>query len=238
MTESHQTQRKKTEKTVHKKSLCLYAASLMACGSIPFTASAAEATTSEKSSAPPPYRPWTLGLDVGTTGAGGSVSWRFADHFGARFGLDYFQYSDSGLAIKALEYDAKVRLMSEPLTLDIYPWKKHSFHISAGVQFNQNRVTGTANGIAPFFGTLNLNIEQQPVNPYLSIGGNFFYFDRAHHWAMGGELGVAYTGDPKVNLTSSNDLEGPRHRAEDQIKDYANQFRWWPVVKLMVTYSF
>ena len=165
-----------------------------------------------------------------------------------RTGFDYWQYSDSGLAIKALKYDAKVRFMSEPLTLDIYPWKKHSFHISVGMLFNQNRLTGTASGndtIIPGenLGTLKLNIEQQPVNPYLSIGGNFFYFDRAHHWAMGGELGVYYTGDPKVSLTRSDGRSSASSDAvlqaqEKRITDYANKFRWLPVLKLNVSYSF
>ena len=219
----------------------------MACGSIPFTASAAEATTSEESFAPPAYRPLTLGIEAGTTGAGGSLSWRFADHWGARAGFDYFEYSDSGFPIKALKYDAKIRLMSEPLTLDLYPWKGHSFHISAGVQFNQNRLTGTADATGTILpparvGTLNLNIEQQLVNPYLSIGGNFFYFDHAHHWAMGGELGVAYTGDPKVSLTRTGPpaalLDAAVRAAQGGVQDYANQFKWWPVVKLTVSYSF
>ena len=230
---------------MHTKRLCLYAASLMACGSLPFTASAAEATTSIES--PPPYRPLTLGVEAGTTGGGGSVSWRFADHWGARSGFDYFEYSDSGYAIKELNYDAKIRLMSEPLTLDIYPWKEHSFRISVGVQFNQNRLTGTAvdtGTIIPpaVLGTLNLNLEQQLVNPYLSIGGNFFYFDHAHHWAMGGELGVTYTGDPKVSLTRTGPpsalLDAALRFEQNRIEDYANQFKWWPVVKLTVSYSF
>ena len=136
--------------------------------------------------------------------------------------------------------------MSEPLTLDIYPWKKHSFHISAGLQFNQNQLTGTAvdNGsiIPPaVLGTLHLNVEQQPVNPYLGIGGNFFYFDRAHHWAMGGELGVAYTGEPKVSLTSSRSgpvIDAGLRYEQNRIHDYATKFEWWPVVKLAASYSF
>lgn len=189
----------------------------------------------------------TLGVEAGTTGGGGSVSWRFADHWGARSGFDYFEYSDSGYAIKELNYDAKMRLMSEPLTLDIYPWKEHSFRISVGVQFNQNRLTGTAvdTGIIippAVLGTLNLNLEQQLVNPYLSIGGNFFYFDHAHHWAMGGELGVTYTGDPKVSLTRTGPpsalLDAALRAEQNRIEDYANQFKWWPVVKLTVSYSF
>jgi hypothetical protein len=232
---------------MHTKRLYLYAASLMACGILPFTPAVAAATLSEESSAPPLYRPWTLGLEAGTTGLGGSVSWRFADHWGARFGFDYFELSDNGWDIKALTYDAKLRIMSEPLTLDFYPWKEHSFHISVGLQFNQNQLTGTADDTGNLsppdgVGMLNLKVEQQPVNPYLSIGGNFFYFDRAHRWALGGELGVTYTGDPKVSLTRSGPpsplLDALIRVEQDQIEDYADKFRWWPVVKLMVNYSF
>jgi hypothetical protein len=208
-------------------------------------------------SAPRPlYRPWTLGVEAGTTGVGGFVSWRFIDHWGARAGFDYFQFSENNLQIKDINYDAKVRLMSEPLTLDFYPWKKHSFHISAGVLFNQNELTGTADDtrvitighrpIQIFQGTLDLKVQQQLVNPYLGIGGNFFYFDHAHRWAMGGELGVAYTGDPKVSLTWAGGRSGRIGSLTDsevrneqgKIQDYADQFRWWPVLKLNVSYSF
>jgi hypothetical protein len=225
--------------------LYVYSASLIACG-ICLNSRAAEATAPEDSPAPL-YRPFTLGLEGGTTGLGGSVAWRFADHWGVRAGFDYLEYSDNGYVIKDLNYDAKIRIMSEPLTFDIYPWKQHSFHISVGMQFNQNRLTGTAqdNGsiIPPErIGELSLNIHQQPVNPYLSIGGNFLYFDRGHHWALGGELGVAYTGDPDVSLTRSGPsfplFDAAARHEEGKIHDYAENFMWWPVVKLMVTYSF
>lgn len=206
-----------------------------------------ETTKRAESPEPPAYRPWTLGLEAGTTGLGGSLAWRFSEHFGVRSGFDYFEYSDGGFAIKDLTYNAKIRVMSEPLTFDIYPWEKHSFHISVGLQFNQNRLTGTAedagNIIPPEkLGTLSLKVEQQPVNPYLSIGGNFFYFDHAHHWALGGELGVAYTGEPDVSLNRTGPpsalLDAAVRYEQQQVKEYAEKFMWWPVVKLMVTYSF
>src|ERR1017187_8704426 len=88
--------------------------------------------------APPDYRPWTVSLEAGTVGVGGSVAWRFADHFGARLAVDGIATSDSQLGIKGINYDSKLRLLSEPLTFDLYPWKEHSFHISLGVMFNQN----------------------------------------------------------------------------------------------------
>ena len=38
----------------------------------------------------PAYRPFTISGEVGTAGAGGNASWRFADHLGLRGGADYF----------------------------------------------------------------------------------------------------------------------------------------------------
>ena len=238
--------------------LYLYAASLIVCAGATLNASAAEAAdNSADSSSRPPYQPWTVGAEVGTPGIGGFGSWRFSDHLGVRTGFDYFQWTEKNLSIGDFRYSAKLRLMSEPLTLDIYPWQKHSFHVSVGVMFNQNQLTGTSSGFGPVtiggqtfefsdIGVLNLKVQQQVVDPYLSIGGNFFYFDHAHHWALGGELGVAYTGDSNVSLTSSGRFSGGSHDAinsalsqeKQKAQDWADQFKWFPVVKLMVTYSF
>jgi len=174
-----------------------------------------------------------------------------------RAGFDYFQWTENNLSIGDFRYSVSTRLMSEPLTLDIYPWQKHSFHVSVGMMFNQNQITGSSSGFGPVnigghtfdfsdFGLLNLKIQQQVVDPYLSIGGNFLYFDHAHHWALGGELGVAYTGSPIMSLTSSGRFSGGGHDAIDaalgqekqKAQDWANKFAWFPVIKLMVTYSF
>ena len=229
----------------------LCAASALASAGLASTVRAADETPVLEEPTRPLYRPFTLGLEAGTLGFGGSFSWRFADHWGVRAGVDYMSFSNQGIEVKALHYNADLRLLSEPLTLDIYPWEKSSFHISVGVMFNQNQLTGTAdNGYIivngqpitiQALGKLDGKVEQQPVNPYLSIGGNFFYFDRAHHWAMGGELGVVYTGDPKASVTSTRSgsvIDQATRIAESQLEDYANKFKWWPVLKLAVTYSF
>jgi hypothetical protein len=244
-------------KNMQNTKLYLYAAGLIAGVGITFTARAVDTTnTTTELQLRPDYRTWTLGAEIGTTGIGGFGSWRFAPHLGLRAGFDYFQWTEDNLHIENLYYNAKVRLMSEPFTLDIYPWQKHSFRISAGVMFNQNQLTGSSSGLGPVtigdqvfqfpqVGTLNLKMEQQLVNPYLSIGGNFLYFDRAHHWALGGELGVAYTGDAKVSLTRTS-MGGPLSgvidaavsREQQKAQDWANQYKWFPVIKLTVTYSF
>ena len=111
-------------------------------------------------------------------------------------------------------------------------------------RFNQNRVTGTnPNGTFTlngntYAGTLNLNIQQQPVDPYLTLGGNL-YFDHAHHWSLGGELGAMYTGKPRVGLTSSNPAANADVANEvQQLDSYANKVQFYPVLKLSLNFSF
>jgi hypothetical protein len=215
------------------------------------SATAAEPSAPAEEPAHPLYRPWSVGLEVGTTGFGAFGSWRFVDHFGARLGGDYLENSQSDQEIHFIHYDTTARALSETLTLDYYPWKQHSFHVSLGMMFNQNELTGTANGSASITlgdrtidrsGSLHLKVEQQPVNPYLGIGGTFFYFDHAHHWGLNGELGVAYTGEAKVSLTQpgadTRVIDAGLRHEEGAIQDLANKLQWYPVLKIAVTYSF
>jgi hypothetical protein len=118
--------------------------------------------------------------------------------------------------------------------------------------FNQNQLTGTASDsgiviidghpLPVVAGQLSMQVRQQLVNPYFSLGGNFFYFDHAHHWAMGGELGVAYTGEAEVNLNrggpSSPVIDAALQAAKYELQKYADQYKWWPVAKLNVNFSF
>jgi hypothetical protein len=235
------------------------AAILIVCTGVALTATAVEETNNLAEPPPRPlYRPWTVGAEAGTEGIFGLFgSWRFSDHVGLRLGADFTQDSMSSFGIHDIKYDVKIRLLNEPLTLDLYPWQKHSFHVSFGWLFNQNQLTGSAGGSGtitidgmPFsrenVGSLDVKIRQQWVNPYLSFGGNFFYFDHAHHWALGGELGVAYTGDPQVSLTRSGGASGTLGSVIDaaisheqkKVQDYANQYQWWPVAKIFVSFSF
>jgi hypothetical protein len=218
----------------------LYAAILIICAGTAFHSNAAGVTNNAaemtNNAAEPParplYRPWTVGAEAGTEGIFGLWgSWRFSDHVGLRLGADF--------------------------TLDVYPWQKHSFHVSFGWLFNQNQVTGSAGGTGTIVidgmtfnrdevGSLNVKMRQQAVNPYLSLAGNFFYFDHAHHWALGGELGVAYTGDPQVSLTRSGGVSGPVGSAIDaavsaeqkRVQNYADQYKWFPVAKIFVSFAF
>jgi hypothetical protein len=206
---------------------------------------AQEARIEEPRKAPPDYYPINLGAEAGTTGFGGMVAWRFHRHFGIRGGMHYFSY-DHKDNIEMVTYDATLRLQSEPLAIDIYPWLQRSFRISAGILINQNQLTGDSVGTFEIEGTtyanesLTFKATQDDVCPYLSIGGNFFYFDRAHRWSLSGELGVAYTGSPDIILTnptggvSAADLAKAQQEIDDEVRD----FKFWPVIKLSLNFRF
>lgn len=208
----------------------------------------------------PDYRPFTLGAEAGTTGLGGSFSWRFTDHFGARAGMSYFSFSDNNKDIEGISYNTDMQLMSEPLALDIYPWKTKSFRITVGVLFNQNKLEGSTDALPGetfvnigdsgisydigALGNLNLDVEQMPVCPYIAIGMNF-YLDKAKHWSIGGEIGVAYTGSPDVTLTTGSGAESTNPGLQQdlnteakQIENWAEKLEFYPIIKASVNYSF
>jgi hypothetical protein len=195
----------------------------------------------------PPYQPFTLGAEAGTTGYGGTAAWRFADHFGVRAGLDYFQYSFS-VKVEDAKYDFKIHLMSEPMALDLFPSQGSTFHLSLGALINQNKFNG-GNGSAqditingnPYSvpaNALRLKLEQPSALPYASLGGNA-YLDRGHHWSLGGELGAAY-GRWNTSLTDSSSTISPTDLATEQskVRNAANKVPVWPIIKINVSYSF
>jgi hypothetical protein len=194
-------------------------------------------------SAPPDFQPFTLGVQGGFPGPGVKADWRFASHFGAGAAFNYLPFSYNG-EIKGVDYKIDLRLMSEPLTLNWYPWKRSSFHVGAGVLLNENHLTGSANGDdlniggTSYSGTASLRIKQQMVDPYISLGGNL-YFDKAHHWSLGGELGAFYTGEPRVDFSTTTPATPEEVQSErNEIKHYARDAEVLPVLELSLNYSF
>jgi hypothetical protein len=228
---------------------------IVSLGLLILTAAACRADDIEESTnamaympAQPLFHPFTIGAEVGTMGYGGSVDWRFLNHFGVGSSFDYLTYTYNG-KIEDANYDIHLHLQSEPLTLNVYPWKRSSFHFSVGALFNQNRITGTsivgAGDSVTINGTtyngpidLHLTIKQEPVDPYLTLGGNL-YFDHGHHVSLGGQLGVVYTGQPKVSFYTTPTISPSDQQAEqEKIKHYARDFIVWPVAKISLNYSF
>ena len=231
------------------------------------------AHTSIASSDEPNYRAFTLTAEGGTTGLGGSASWRFSDNFGVRGGVNFFSHTfdefnysgsfSNGLAVTDQKFSVKLKLMSEPIALDIYPSSESSFRVSLGVLVNQNKFSGSAqtNGLANTTFSINGNpytqsgfpdglqveVKQQSLSPYVSVGGSF-YFSKSRRWALGWEAGVAYTGSPDVTLSAPNHDQafdiGPTPISDDlsaeskKIEKDAKKYQFYPIIKIGVSYSF
>jgi len=196
------------------------------------------------------YQPFTLGAEVGTLGLGGAVSWRFSDHFGARSGVNFFFYNHTD-DIEGNDYDADLQLLSFPLAIDYFPSKSSAFRVTLGVLLNLNELDGSTplgqpvelngNNYADAGLSLNLHSEQELMSPFIAIGGNI-HFGKAKNWSLGYELGVAYTGSPDVSLTRTGapnpgldaDLAAERQQLEDKAEDY----KFYPIVKVSVNFSF
>jgi len=215
------------------------------------TNSTSAETTAPVSTAPEQkvwYQPFSISAEGGTTGLGGNASWRFANHLGVVGGADYLSFS-LNRTISGIPYSAHLRLMSERAGLNLYPWKNRSFYVSFGAYFNQNRLSGNAtsdgtlmvNGATvPAGDSVNLVYKQQPVDPYVAIGGNL-YFDKRKHFSIGGELGAFYLGNPRVSVNTTppgvvpeSDLNSYQQQAVHDLK----KLPVWPVLKISISYSF
>lgn len=208
-------------------------------------------TLSEDFNQPASDHPISLGLEAGVFSVfSASAAWRISEHFGIRVGLNRFAY-DTSDALDDVSYSIKLKLQSEPVLLDFHPWPQRSFRLSLGILLNQNRISAAATsntdvevGNSTYsgsdLGTLNLSIKQRAVCPYVGIGGNLFYFDSDHRWAMTQEIGVAWTGKPKVSLSatgtgvSSADLEQERRNLSEDL----SKVTFLPMAKLGISFSF
>ena len=194
--------------------------------------------------------PFTVGAEAGLLSfLSGSAAWRLSDHFGLRGGFNRFAYSLSE-DLDDVGYSIKLKMQSEPVLLDVYPWSARSFRLSFGVLLNQNQLSASATpstnveiGNTTYtqadVGSLNLSIKQRAVSPYVGMGGNLFYFDSGHQWAFTHEAGVAWTGKPKVGLSASGPLPSADLEIERQkLADDLSKLVLLPIIKFGISYTF
>lgn len=203
-----------------------------------------------------------LNVTLGTTGLG--VEWDQPLHpklhlrAVASYGqIDRDEESDD------IEYDAEVTLGGAALLLDWHPFAG-GFRVSTGLAVSALDLSLEANangeyeiGDHTYTGNphLKADVDYAPVAPYFGIGwGRAF---DASGWSMTFELGVLLLGDPSVTLDASGrvsspdvnggasidvgtstefqqDLERERQNLEDDIDD----FTFYPVLNLGVSYAF
>jgi hypothetical protein len=162
----------------------------------------------------PQSLPAQFGLAVrgSTLGIGLEASYRVNRNFGVRAGGNYFEFSRDA-TIENIDYTATPHFESGTLILDVYPMGG-SFHLSGGMLLNRNEGrldavlnenieiggrTYTPDQVGSLVGT----VDFKKTAPYLGLG-----FAGRGRIAILFDLGVGFTGTPRVDLIGQTPLTG------------------------------
>lgn len=196
-----------------------------------------------------------VGLKVGTAGFGVEGRTPIIENLYGRLGVNYFHYNHA-LDKGSLNYKGKLTLLTVPLMLDYHPFEGSGFRLSAGIAYNDNKVTATAKPnksvtlnnhtyTAAELGSVKATLTLgQKVVPVISLGYDSS-FVRDSPWSFNAEAGFMYLGTSKVRVSANgvgasnqsliNDLNQDANKSLKQVKNY---LRFFPVVSLGFKYNF
>ena len=192
---------------------------------------------------------------VGTLGIGVDVAKSITPQFNGRLGFNFgsinLNRTDSGI-----NYDSQLNLSSIQLVGDYYPSTSSSFHITGGLVAQNNRLSVTSQPNASGTYTINGNSYQSSavgtlngeykygnsIAPYLGIG---IGKSTNEGLSFNADLGVMFTGSPKVTLNASNPTfnNNPttRTQLDNQVRQTENDlkgFNVYPVLSVGISYGF
>ena len=148
-----------------------------------------------------------------TLGIGVEVSYRANRNLGIRAGGNYLEFSKDA-TIENIDYTATPMFKSGTLILDLYPMGG-AFHLSGGLVLNRNEGrldaklnqnidigghTYTPSEVGSLVGT----VDFKKTAPYLGFG-----FAGRGKVSILFDLGVGFTGTPRVDLIGQTPLTGP-----------------------------
>lgn len=194
--------------------------------------------------------------DYGTTGFGVHVIVPVQPDVNFRVGVNALNYSYNS-STSNVDYDFKLKLNTFDALLDYFP-TSDAFRVSGGLIYNGDKIDATGkpnasgsyrlNGTtysAASAGTIDGKIDFRKVAPYLGIGwGNAV---RQPGWGFTADLGVMFQGSPKTSLTNSNctapaatcaQLASDLAAENVVLADKVNKYKYYPVARIGVTYSF
>jgi hypothetical protein len=197
---------------------------------------------------------FAVSAKVSTLGLGAEVLTKITPRINARLGINTFDY-DFSETESGIEYDIELQLSSCALLCDWHPFEG-GFRISGGLVLNNNELEmiGRQSASATYtiddtiytsdqVGTLKAEIDFNDIVPYAGIGwGNAFGGDKRWGFVFG--IGVVFQGSPEVSLTATGtsasdatfqaELANEKKQLEDELED----FKYYPVIALSITYKF
>ncbi len=196
-----------------------------------------------------------LGAHISTLGVGPDLTIGLMDSLNLKAAGNWGSYDVDGES-DDIDYDCDLELISGLVAAEWLPFSGRSFHIVAGALFNGNNLEASAEirpglsydiGGTPYssdqIGRLEGDIEYNSVAPYIGIGwGNPVHKDSTVSFFI--DIGVVYQGAAEVSLdaygTLANDPTFLSHlqQEEDDLEDDLDDFKYYPVISLGLTYKF
>lgn len=192
-----------------------------------------------------------LSTKFGTLGLTFEGIYSLSTDLNVRGGVSFFNYSYEGDKNTTDDYsfNANLKLSSFSVLADWYLFGGTFFWLTGGAIINLNKVSAKAAPTKTYYvggdeytpeklGNLNIDITFQKFSPYIGIGfGN--PLDGPSGLAFTVDIGSAYQGAPKANLSAKGLLEpSAAPDQEKQLESNLSWFKWWPVITLGLTYEF
>lgn len=198
----------------------------------------------------------SIGLRVGTLGAGVELAHAFTETFGFRVSANSFNYSTSD-SYQDIDYDSKLKLKTGQLLLDWFPFA-NNFRVSAGGVYNGNKLaldgkpspggTYTINGTtysSSSIDSLNGDVDFRKAAPYLGLG---YGRPVGKGLAFIADLGVLFQGAPRSTLTATcsattlpttcAQIRSDVAVEQDRLNDDLHKYQYYPVVSIGLAYVF
>lgn len=200
-----------------------------------------------------PRSPITAALNAGTTGVGAEVQLSLGPVFVVRGGLDTLGY-DFDESYGDIDYSGRFDFDTVSAFVDLHPFL-NGFLISGGVYVGDRTINLNGQPTAPVeiggatftpaqVGTLSGRIKLSDTAPFVGVGYDDSFI-REGRWGFRGMVGVAWSQDPEVGLSSSggslSDDPAFRARLEQEAREIqqdAEDKALFPVVQLGVTARF
>ena len=199
---------------------------------------------------------YSLGLKAGTLGLGVDFAIPLNRSFSVRLNLN-----GASLTVpytkEEIEYDLNLDLLTAGVMLDYYPFSKSALRLSAGAYYYANTSDGKGTPTAERYdigdrtytkaqmGNATGSISFQDFAPYVGVG--YGGKSTSKGWGFAMDIGVMYHGDASLDMTLVNgtldttihalfasDVEKERQKIENDI----NNFPFYPVVMMGITYNF
>lgn len=196
---------------------------------------------------------FALGIKASTLGAGAEGIVGILPSLNLRTGANALSV-DFDINTSDIDYDVDADLLSFPIMLDWYPFKKSGFRFSAGALINKNEADAEASSQATYsidgteytaaqLGTLKAKIDFREVAPYVGIGwGNALGKDK--RWSFTCDFGVVFQGEANIDLAATGPIAtDPTFQAglaqeKRELEDELEKYQYYPVIALGITYKF